>query len=99
MTMDVVRQVLGVVLVFASLGGTLWLLRRSGTARWRMPGRRRAAGGLELIERLALSPHHAVHLVRLGDRALVVASHASGCTLLESLPWREYEAARKETPQ
>jgi flagellar biogenesis protein FliO len=86
--MEIVRQVLAVVLVFAALAGALWALRRNGSAGWR-GFRRKQAGRLEPIERVALSPQHALHLVRFGDRALLVATHAGGCSLLESAVWRE----------
>jgi len=41
---------------------------------------------LEALDRLALSPQHTLHLVRVGDRALLIGAHPSGCTVLESLP-------------
>ena len=77
------RQVFSVLLVFALLGLALWKLRRRGPplgALWRKP----VAGGraLEAVERLALTPQHAVHLVRVNGRELVVATHPQGCTLL-----------------
>ena len=88
--MDLARDLGAVVLVLAILGGTLWALRRAGAVRWRAPGRARMRRGrVELVERVALSPQHALHLVRLGSRALLIASHAGGCTLLDSVPWQE----------
>jgi flagellar biogenesis protein FliO len=87
--MDLAREILAVLLVFALLGGVLWVLRRSGAAAWRMPGRRAQPGRIELAGRLPLSPQHTLHLVRLGGRALLIASHAGGCTLLESMSWRD----------
>jgi flagellar biogenesis protein FliO len=82
---SVIRQVLAIVLVFALLGATLWKLRRGGNpaaflTRWRtQPGRGRA---LESVERLALTPQHALHLIRVQGREIVVATHPHGCTLL-----------------
>jgi flagellar biogenesis protein FliO len=37
---------------------------------------------MESRAKLALSAQHAMHLVRVGDRDLVVAVHPSGVTLL-----------------
>jgi flagellar biogenesis protein FliO len=86
---ETLRQVLGVTAVLALLGITLWWLRKRGLAYIpSAPGRRRT-GALESVERLALSPTHALHLVRLGDRALVVATSPAGCQLMESLPWKD----------
>ena len=41
---------------------------------------------MESRAKLALSAQHAMHLVRVGDRDLVVAVHPSGVTLLCDLP-------------
>jgi flagellar biogenesis protein FliO len=88
--METIRQVLAVLVVFAALGGALWLLRRNPAAGFRGLVRKKS-GRLEAIERVALSPHNALHLVRFDEHVLVIAVNASGCTLLESAPWREPE--------
>jgi flagellar biosynthetic protein FliO len=91
--MDILRQALAVGLVLGLLAAALWLLRRQGLARWRGPRLgRRAAGLMSPIERLALSPQHSLCLVRIGERALLVAVHSGGCSLLASFPWRDLEA-------
>jgi flagellar biogenesis protein FliO len=82
--MDILRQAGALLLVFALLGGMLWLLRRTGAAAslggWRRaPGRERS---LASIERLALTPQHSLHLVRIGGREVMVATFPSGCSLL-----------------
>jgi flagellar biogenesis protein FliO len=68
--------------VLAVLAAALWWLRKKGAVRFR-PHARRVPRRLESIERLALSPHHALHLVRLDDRAILVAQSPSGLALLE----------------
>jgi flagellar biogenesis protein FliO len=68
--------------VLAVLAAALWWLRKKGAVRFR-PGVRRPSRRLQSIERLALSPHHALHLVRLDDRAILVAQSPSGLALLE----------------
>lgn len=68
--------------VLAVLAAALWWLRKKGALRFR-PHARRAPRRLQAIERLALSPHHALHLVRLDDRAILVAQSPAGLALLE----------------
>lgn len=83
--MELIGQVTAVAGVLTLLLAALWWLRRSGYAqvsRIRQPRSRR----MERLERLALSPQHTLHLVRLGDTALVVAASPSGCSLIQSLP-------------
>jgi hypothetical protein len=88
---------LSVLAVFAALGGALFALRRGslgwlklgavrwGSPRWgslrfaRAPARSKS---LATMERLALTPQHSLHLVRIQGREVVVATHPHGCTLL-----------------
>lgn len=81
--METARQVSAVMLVFALLGAALWTLRRGGRLGFgggiRTTGRGRA---LESIERLALTPQHSLHLVKIGGREVVVATYPQGCSLL-----------------
>jgi len=101
--MELLRQVGAVTAVLGLLAATLWRLRSRGPAlalpslsrygRARRPARRK----LECLERLPLSPQHALHLIRLGDRALIVASSPGGCALLRCLAWRDLEDPSLET--
>jgi hypothetical protein len=90
--MEVVRQILSVLLVFGLLGLVVWKLR-SGSPRIGLRPRRRLWGSagaecraLESLERLALTPHHELHLVRIHGREIVVATHPQGCAVLISAP-------------
>jgi len=78
--MELARSLLGIATVFALLGVLLWIGRRKGLIlrASSRPGERR----LELIERLSLTANHSVHLLRAGDRTLLVAVHNSGLTIL-----------------
>lgn len=49
---------------------------------------------LERLERLTLTPQHTLHLVRLGDREILVATHPHGCSLLDRAPVRNHALAR-----
>ena len=94
--MEIVNQVLAVLLVLGLLGATLWWLKKKSPVRLGVCGRRRRDDAkLEAIERLPLTAQHALHLVRVADRAVLVAVHGAGCTMLESRPWEEVaETAR-----
>ncbi len=81
--MEFVWRTVGAVAVVGILLAALAWARRRGwvTLAGRPAGRR-----LEALERLALGPQHTLHLVRLGDEALLVACSPSGCAVLERLP-------------
>jgi flagellar biogenesis protein FliO len=88
--MELIGQVTAVAGVLTLLLAILWWLRRRGFVQvgaMRLPRGRR----MERLERLALSPQHTLHLVRLGDTALVVAASPSGCSLIRSLPCAAFE--------
>lgn len=88
--MDVLRQMFSVLLVFALLGGMLWALRRSG--RVSLPGftvkglaRKRVLGNaraMVALERLALTPTHTLHVVRVNGREVLFATHPQGCSVV-----------------
>lgn len=82
--MDFVRQMAAAGAVLGLLAATLGWLRRKGFAGV-LPARKTAGKRLECLERLALGPQHTLHLVRLGETALLVASTPAGCTLLERM--------------
>ena len=80
-------QLLAVLMVLGLLCGSLWLLKRKGFARTSF--RRSARPGqprLEVLDRLALTPQHSLHLIRMADRTLLVGLSPQGCNLLESGP-------------
>lgn len=75
--MEIWREAGAVLAVFLLLGAALWTLRQRG-------GIVRAGGSksLRAIERIVLTPHHSVHLIRVRDRELLLATHPQGCSLL-----------------
>ena len=93
--MDGIGQVTAVAFVLLLLGGTLWFLRRRG-AIGILPARRPAGRKLECLERLPLGPQHTLHLVRLGETALLVASSPGGCALMQSFPCHEIDGRRED---
>jgi hypothetical protein len=83
--MDVLRQVFSVLLVFSLLGGVLWALRRGGRISFRGLARMRVQGNTKsmvAMERLALTPQHTLHLVRIHGREVLVATHPQGCSVV-----------------
>lgn len=91
--MEALQQIAAILAVLALLAGTLWWLKRRGPAI-AAPGGRNRARQLECVERVPLGPQQTLHLVRLADRLLLVASTPAGCSLLGELS--RPDAARKE---
>jgi flagellar biosynthetic protein FliO len=85
--MEMFEQLSIVAIVLGVLCGGLWLLKQKG---WAQTSIRRSRGDgrprLEVIDRLSLTPHHSLHLVRLADRILLVGLSPNGCNLLEWPP-------------
>jgi flagellar biogenesis protein FliO len=88
--MEFVQELAAVGGVLALLTATLWWMRRRGFAAV-LPMKKSAGRRLQCLERLSLGPQHTLHLVRLGDTALLLASTPAGCALVQSLPCREVE--------
>lgn len=92
--MDVIRQIFSILFVFGLLGLAVWKLRSAGSSRrpagprgWLAgPWTRESAKILEPVDRVSLTQQHAVHLVRVRGRELVVATHPQGCSVLAELP-------------
>jgi flagellar biogenesis protein FliO len=83
--MQLTEQIGMVLLVFALLGGLLWFSKSRGLAAFTVGGRRGGSGRrLEVLERVPLTPHHALHLVRVSDRTVLIATAPSSCTLLDA---------------
>ena len=89
------QQAISVVLVLCLLGGTLWWLRRKGMAQlaFKAPGMGRRKS-IQVLERLALTPQHSLHLVKVDDRTMLIAASPAGCSILEG--FREPAAERME---
>jgi flagellar biogenesis protein FliO len=81
--MEMMQPLLAVLGVFLLLGASLWWLRHKGLAQF-TAGSSRAGRRLELLERLALTPQHSLHLVRVDGRTILIALSPSGCGLVET---------------
>jgi hypothetical protein len=87
------REAAAVCAVFGLLGVAIWTLR----SRVGIIGTR-AGKSLTAVERIALTPHHALHLVHAPGRELLVATHPQGCTLLLQQPLVEQALSAPSLP-
>ena len=94
--METIEQTVAAAGVLALLLGAVWWLRRRGLATPAFPGRR-IARRLQTLERVALGPQQFLHLVRVEDRILLLASSPVGCVLIERVA--ASEPARMQTGQ
>jgi hypothetical protein len=89
--MDVLRQVFSVLLVFSLLGAVLWILRRGGRISFQGLVTKRASESTRsmiAVERLALTPQHTLHIVRINGREVLVATHPQGCSVVTTVAER-----------
>jgi hypothetical protein len=87
--MEVIGQITAVAGVFGLLFAVLWWLRHRGFAQitgFKPFSIRQSTRRMERIEKLVLSPQHTLHLIRLGETALIVAASPAGCSLIRALP-------------
>ena len=83
--MQLTEQIGMVLLVFALLGGLLWFAKKRGVAAFPIGARRTgSARRMEVLERIPLTPQHALHLVRVAERTVLIATAPSSCTLLDA---------------
>jgi flagellar biosynthetic protein FliO len=95
--MELFQQFVIVLAVLGLLCGALWVLKRKGWVRAGLRrGREDGQPRMKIIDRLPLSPHHSLHLVRLADRTLLIGLSPSGCNLLESSQGALPPAVRQE---
>jgi len=82
--MELARAALGILTVFGLLGILVWIGRGKGIIT---AGRRSGPGPRLMVqlERLPLTANHSVHLLRAGDRTLLVGAHATGLVVLADL--------------
>jgi flagellar biogenesis protein FliO len=81
--MDELHPILAVILVLSLLGGALLFLRRRGVASFRgLPaGNTRQ---MKVVERVPLGAQHALHLVRVGDKLILVATAPGSCQFFDA---------------
>lgn len=82
--MSLIQQSAAITFVLVLLWAALWWLKRTGTVtgRLRLHDVKRE---MEIVERLALTPQHSLHLVRMKERSLLVAVHPGGVTVIRKM--------------
>jgi len=82
------QQILAVFGVLVLLICTLWFLRRKGLASLSMsvPRMRSSQKRMQVLERIPLTPHHSLHLVKVNDRVILIGVSPSGCNHIDALP-------------
>jgi flagellar biosynthetic protein FliO len=95
--MEMFQQFVIVLAVLGLLCGALYVLKQKG---WARTGLRRTRDNgqprLEVIDRLPLTQHHSLHLVRMADRMLLIGLSPNGCNLLESSQGASAPSVRRE---
>ncbi len=71
-----------------ALAVALWWLRKRVPPSFRLSARRKPEF-LKPVQRLQLTPSHSLHLVRYGNRAMLIAVGPSGARLMDTTEWRE----------
>jgi len=76
---ELAQQITGLLVVFGLLGILIWTFGRKG-GQFGLRLRRQVGSGksLQVIDRLVLTPQHVLHLVGLGERTLLIATHPHG---------------------
>lgn len=83
--MEILQPAIPVCAVLALLALCLWFFQRKGMVNLRaLPGFPSKVRRLEVIERLQLTPQHALCLVRINKRTILIGTAPAGCHLLDT---------------
>jgi flagellar biogenesis protein FliO len=80
--MELTEQIAMVLSVFALLGALVWFTKQRGLASF--APRRGKIRNLEVLERVQLTPHHAIHMVRVSDKVVLIATAPSACNVVDA---------------
>ena len=90
-SMDVARQLVSVLVVLALVVGFAWFMRRqTGFIRPRLFGSRQSV--IRVLQRVALTPQHSLHIVSLGDCTVILGAGPNGITILRELGTQRADA-------
>ena len=77
--MEFAEQVASVLAVFGLLALAVYAFGRKTGRPWLgFRNQARKTDSMFVAERLVLTPQHSLHLVRIGDRSLLIATHPQG---------------------
>ncbi len=81
-----IGQMTAVLFVLLLLVAALWVLRRQGLATVNFALNKKLAREklMQVIERVPLTAHHSLHLVRVQDKVILIGVSPSGCHQIES---------------
>ncbi len=84
--METFSQSIAAFLVLVLLVAFLWAMRRRGLASFNFALTKSMAKqkAMQVIERLPLTAHHSLHLVRVEDRVILIGVSPSSCTQIEA---------------
>ncbi|HLK20078.1 MAG TPA: flagellar biosynthetic protein FliO [Bryobacteraceae bacterium] len=83
--MELTEQIAMVLIVFALLGGLLYVAKKRGMAALPLIGRRSPGNRrMEVLERVPLTPQHAIHLVKVSGKVVLIGTAPSSCTILDA---------------
>jgi len=91
--MELIEQIGMVLLVLSLLGGLVWFAKTRGLGSIRIAPRSGNRRRMEVLERVSLGTHHALLLVRVADKVVLIGTAPSACTLLETSLPHESQAA------
>ena len=84
--MELLQPFAAILLVMALLGGALYVLKRRGAVSFQVPGLQGpGARQIEVLERVPLGPHHTLHLVRVGERRVLIATAPGSSQVLDTV--------------
>jgi hypothetical protein len=81
-----IQPFIAVVLVIGLLLTVLFALRRKGMVNFGASANEPRGKRIEVVERVALGPHHALHMVRAGDRCVLIVTAPTSCQVLDLVP-------------
>jgi flagellar biosynthetic protein FliO len=85
--LETFSQSIAAFLVLLLLVAFLWAMRRRGLASFNLALTKSLAKqkAMQVVERLPLTAHHSLHLVRVQDRLILIGVSPSSCTQIDTL--------------
>ena len=81
--METIQPVIAALFVMGLLLAVLLALKKKGMLNFPVSQSGTAGKRIELLERVALGPQHALHLIRAGDRCVLIVTAPSSCQVLD----------------
>ena len=77
--MAIAEQLVSLLAVFGLLTLAVWAFGRKRGREWHLFSKQAKAGSLLLVaDRLVLTPQHILHLVRVGEKTVLLATYPQG---------------------